>query len=331
MAKDIRCATLDAGGETKVSPCDTASRAPVAGRSRQARPPFSKATPRIEIPTPAADRINDIGIRPVKEDFLDKPASSMKVGFADELRDKGLERSRAIPGHGLMKVEYGSCSRRIRKRLNIGRHFNPLQWYGLKHIALEPDIRSCAYCSISPRETAHLPVLVSGRIDKIRIGITSGDGCYACVRQGQELIRCRVAVTVQIAPNLQVRPNGILVVNQSICIGVEFVQCLEPVRRLFSICQQGFTAKKLPARINPPISVAVENKQTVIGADPAGRLGEAVRVVVEIGAGANGHGFDAVAIEIENDWRSLSRRSCFCCSELVGPAFEIHQTSWKAF
>ncbi|UTH76203.1 hypothetical protein [Chromobacterium sp. IIBBL 290-4] len=106
------------------------------------------------------------------------------------------------------------------------------------------------------------------------------------------------AILVQVAPNTQVGKHAVSAINLAILIGIHIAQRIEAIRRQLTIALQRIDAKKLSARINGAVAIAIQHQPAIIGLDPAGACFYSICIMIkqnDLAIPCAG-GFNAIAI-----------------------------------
>ena len=134
-------------------------------------------------------------------------------------------------------------------------------------------------------------------------GAAEVDADDAGLFEGEEFIGLRDAVLIQIAPEAHVGELGVIGIEHPVAIGIEIAQGIEAVGGFLAVALDGVDAEQFAAVVDQAIAVAVEHEKGVMAVEPAGAGLDAIAVVIEehgIGA-ADADGFDAVAVEVEDE------------------------------
>ena len=114
--------------------------------------------------------------------------------------------------------------------------------------------------------------------------------------KGLQFTPFRNTIAIDVLPNSKLRIDGIVDVNLTILIAVQFRQGLKTVRRLTAVLQNRLIPEQLPAVIDNTVSVAVQDQQTVVGRYPARLLRKTVHILIEVVATHHTSGFDTINV-----------------------------------
>ena len=145
-------------------------------------------------------------------------------------------------------------------------------------------------------------MLVALGVDLGSGGIGEGKALDAGFGQGEEFACVGHGVTIPVFPDAKLGEGGVRSVDPAVGVTVEVGEGGKAVGGSLSVGEKGMVAKEFAAIVDPAIAVAVEDEQAVVFARPAALFGKAVAVVVEMETSVQGECFDAVAVEIENEW-----------------------------
>ena len=222
------------------------------------------------------------------------------IGFLHELFDQRLQLSGLVPRHGLAQVVDVAEGDDIGEGGDLVADGDEVGVQGIGQIALEPDVGHGGGGAIRAGEAAGLQMLIAVGVGGGGVGVIQRDAGDAGLFEGEEFAFIGNAVTVGILPDAQAGIGGVVGVDDAVQVGVELAQSGKAVGGFIAVGEGGVIAEELGTLIDGAIAIAVEDQQSIVLADPAGLLGEAVTVMVEEDAVGEGGGFDAVAVEVED-------------------------------
>ena len=127
---------------------------------------------------------------------------------------------------------------------------------------------------------------------------TSTNALYTQICQCEKFTILADTIAVQIAPDAQIGPDGIVRIQFAIAVFIDRLHGFETIEGLATVCQQGIFTEQLQATIDGAITVTIQHQQAVVGFDPAGAMFVAISVMIEQYFAVGAKGFDAVTVEI---------------------------------
>ena len=185
--------------------------------------------------------------------------------------------------------------------LNIGIEGKPFQLLGAGQVDTKTDVLHRPFFPLASEVGTQLKVLVALGIDLVAMAIEQAKLTNPSLLEAEPLAGIEIGITIAIFPDGQFSPGGIVLIDDTIVVVIQISQGLKPVSGCFTVAQQGEIAKQLGAGGDRSAWLAIPNQQAIIGAHPAGLLGKAIAVMVKVASRCLGEGFDAIAIEIEDD------------------------------
>jgi hypothetical protein len=152
-------------------------------------------------------------------------------------------------------------------------------------------------------------VLVALGIDPVAIAIGQALLTNPGLLEAEPLAGIEIGITIAVFPDGQFSPGGIGLIDDTIVVVIQISQGLKAVGSHFAVTEQGEIAKQLGAGGDRSTWLAIPNQQAIIGSHPAGLFGKAIAVMVKMATRCWGEGFDAIAIEIEDD--GVADEPCF--------------------
>ena len=190
---------------------------------------------------------------------------------------------------------------KVWESLNIGIEGKPFQLLGAGQVDTKADVLHRPFFPLAGEVTPELQVLVALAINLAAMAIGQAELSDSGLLEAEPLTGIEIGITIAVFPDGQFSPGGIGLIDNTIVVVIQISQCLKPVSGCFTVAQQGEIAKQLGAGGDLSAWLEIPNQQAIIGSHPAALLGEAIAVMVKVASRCLGEGFDAIAIEIEDD------------------------------
>ena len=144
-----------------------------------------------------------------------------------------------------------------------------------------------------------MQVAVALRIHRRTVGVGQGQAAHTRLLQGQQFAGIGQAVAVRILPDSQAGKGRVRGIDAAIEVRIELGQRVKAIGPPGAAAR--VVAEQFAAIVDPAIPVPVEHQQPVIRPHPAGALGKAVLVMVEVDVEVLPQRLHPVAIEIEDE------------------------------
>ena len=144
-------------------------------------------------------------------------------------------------------------------------------------------------------------MLVALAIDLVAMAIGQTKLTNSSLLEAEPLTEIEKGITIAVFPDRQFSPGGIGLIDDTIVVVIQISQGIKTVSGRCAVAKQGEIAKQLGAGGDRSAWLAIPNQQAIINSHPAGLLGKAIAVMVKMAARCLGEGFDAIAIEVEDD------------------------------
>ncbi|KWR80963.1 hypothetical protein RN02_11365 [Pseudomonas sp. PI1] len=116
--------------------------------------------------------------------------------------------------------------------------------------------------------------------------------------QALKLIGLSNTVLIQILPDTQVIELLVLGVEDTIVVGVQITQCIEPIGCFLSIALDEIDTKQLAAIINLTVAIAVPDEESIIFINPSSTCFYTIIVKIELNPRTQTYRFQAISIKI---------------------------------
>ena len=190
---------------------------------------------------------------------------------------------------------------KIWENFNIGIEGKPFQLLGAGQVDTKADVRHRPFFPLAGEVGPQLQVLVALAIDLVAMAIGQAKLMNPGLLEAEPLAGIEIGITITVFPDGQFSPGGIGLIDDAIVVDIQISKGLKAVSGRFPVAEQGEIAKQLGAGGDRSAWLAIPNQQAIIGSHPAGLLSKTIAIMVKMAAGFLGEGFNAIAIEIEDD------------------------------
>jgi len=254
----------------------------------------------VDVAAPAGRR-HRVRTGPLEQELLEDSGTSGGVAGLYVGLHQPLERAGRIPRHRLIEVVDVAEAGQAGQGGDVCCDVEPGGGGGAGGVAGEDVVAHLGGAAVGLAVAAQLGAGVALAVINVAGGVGEVEGLDAVFVQGMQFARVAAAVAVGVLPDLQIGPEGVGRVDASVRVAVPFGQGGKAVGGKLAGLEPGLVAEEFAAGVDLAAAVAIPHQQAVVLADPAGLLGEAVGVVVEVGASAAGHGFEAVTVQVEGE------------------------------